>query len=160
MGVLSRKYKRPSDGGVNKIARFLGHMLQFGFKIPMQPGRRNILMRRAYLHRGLVLLIFILILADLALPQRCCEELNFPSEVTAATYFDNGLRVVLATDQTEQHPESPDPDIGCFCCCAHFLHSNIQSADFAAVKWPVTALAAPFLPSSPPQDRYRPPRSA
>jgi hypothetical protein len=121
------------------------------------------LMKRVYLHRGLVILLLILISADLALPQRCCNDLECGAEVglVASAGVAEGLALAGPEDsQGKHHSESKLAENGCFCCCAHIIQSNVFSADIPVVKWRQTAPAASSLPLSPPRDKFHPPRSA
>jgi hypothetical protein len=123
---------------------------------------RKIIKRRSYLHRGVVLLILILIYADLALPQVCCEELNCTSDAGAAVpsagITEKDILGAAPTDRREPHSETPKSEMGCFCCCAHFLLKSVLTADIVAFKWRQVALSIPFLPSPPPKDQFHPPR--
>lgn len=122
------------------------------------------LARRRYLHQVVVLLLLLLIFTDLALPQVCCDELNYESGVGAAVYpADVWEKEVLANppkDHREQRPGTPNPENGCFCRCAHILLSSAQIADVAIVNRTPVVLSVHFLPMSPPKDQFHPPRSA
>lgn len=123
----------------------------------------KLLMKRGYLQRGLVLLLLILIFADLALPERCCEDLECVSEVgvvASAGVAKCADLVAPDNSQGKHHSESLPTENGCFCCCAHILQSNVFSADILAVEWQQTAPIISPLPSSPPSDKFHPPRLA
>jgi hypothetical protein len=81
----------------------------------------------------------------------------------AASFADNGEKDVLANhpnDHRERRSETPNSESGCFCCCPHVLHSSVQIADVAVVMRAPLALSIHFLPTSPPKDKFHPPRSA
>jgi hypothetical protein len=121
------------------------------------------LMKRGYVHRGLAVLFLILIFADLALPQRCCEDLDCEAEAgaVASTGVEKDVSLVAPDDSQEKHhSESLPAEKGCFCCCAHILQSNVFSADIPVVEWRQIAPNASSLPLSPPGDKFHPPRSA
>src|SRR6266542_1689854 len=120
------------------------------------------LMKRGYLHRGLAVLFLILIFADLALPQRCCDDLECGAEAgaIASTGVAKGAPLVAPDDsQGKHHSESATAEKGCFCCCAHILQSNVFSADIPAVEWRQSTPTVSPLPLSPPGDKFHPPRS-
>ena len=164
--TVSVKYRHFADNRQPAVgfARFPRYMLRYGLEITMRLTRQNMLTGRRYLRRGVSLILLFLIFTDLALPQVCCDELNCESGVGSAAYSaDSGEKEVLANpldDHRDQHPETPSPKSGCFCCCAHVLLSSAQNADVAIVKRTPVALSAHFLPTSPPKDQFHPPRSA
>src|SRR5262245_49902956 len=92
--------------------------------------QRNILIRQRYLHHGVVFLIVFLIFSDLALPQVCCEDLNCATDIGSVSLsVDNCEEDVLAAspiDQRDHHSERSKSETGCYCCCAHFLHTCVQ----------------------------------
>ena len=123
----------------------------------------KMLMKRGYLHRGLVLLFLILIFADLALPERCCDDLRCGSEAGAVASRGVAKGAALAApddSQGKHHSESLPAENGCFCCCAHILQSNVFSADIPAVECQQPAPTVFPLPLSPPGDKFHPPRLA
>jgi hypothetical protein len=125
---------------------------------------RNILIGLGYRHRGVVLLLLLLILADLALPQVCRDELNCASGAVAVLPSAGGAEKDILdgppTGQQEQQPETPNSESGCSCCCAHILHSSVRIIDVATGVRPPVPLSVHFLPMSPPKDQFHPPRSA
>lgn len=149
---------------VGEFVPFQHLVVRLNHIIKMRSIRRQILTERGCLHRGTVLLLLLLIFADLAGPQRCCGELTFLSGAGATTSIsDGGVKSVLAvapTGQQQQHPETSELERGCFCCCAHILHTSAHVAEIPVVRWSPTALTIPFLLLSPPKDLFHPPRSA
>lgn len=169
-GVEALQGKTCCDGGsvievcAGEFVPFQHLVVGLNPNITMRSIRRKILTERGCLHRGVVILLLALIFADLALPQLCCDELNCSTgdNGVTASLSDGGEMNALAapTDQQEQLPETPKSEKGCFCCCAHILHSSVHVADIPVVRWSPTALTIPFLLSSPPKDLFHPPRSA
>jgi len=157
-------YEKIAVMDVDKFVPFRHFVVRLNPNITMRSIRRKILTERGCLHRGVAILLLVLIFADLALPQLCCDELNCSTEDNGATasLSDGGEKDALAapTDQQEQHPETPKSEKGCFCCCAHILHSSVHIAGIPVVRWLPLALPFPTLPSSPPQDQFHPPRAA
>jgi hypothetical protein len=139
-------------------------VVRSNLNITMRSIWQKMLTERGYLHRGVVLLLLLLIFADLAGPQRCCGELTLPSSFSATIPISDGgeMSVFSATpaDQQRPQPETPESERGCFCCCAHILHSSVHIADIPAVRWSPVALSVVSVPSSPPKNLFHPPRLA
>jgi hypothetical protein len=157
---LQRTYGTATD----EFAHFLRYVLRYVPVIAMRSIRRNMLTGRRRLHDGVILVLLLLIFADLALPQVCCDEVKCDSGACAAASFvDNGEMDVGAdhsNDHRERSSETPNSESGCICCCPHILHSSVQIVDVAAVMRAPLALSIYFLPTSPPKDQFHPPRSA
>jgi hypothetical protein len=146
-----------------EFARFQNCVLRYGPGTAMRSILRNMLIGRGSLHRGVVILLLPMILADLALPQVCRDELNCASGAVAVIPSPGGAEKDVLdgplTGQQEQQPETPNSESGCFCCCAHILHSGVRIVDVATGKRPPIPLSVHFLPMSPPKDQFHPPRS-
>jgi hypothetical protein len=96
-------------------------VVRSNLNITMRSIWQKMLTERGYLHRGVVLLLLLLIFADLAGPQRCCGELTLPSSFSATIPISDGgeMSVFSATpaDQQRPQPETPESERGCFCSC-------------------------------------------
>jgi hypothetical protein len=148
----------------DQFADILRYVLRYAPNTAMRSIQRNMFTGRRRLHHLVVLLLIILIFADLALPQGCCDELKSESGAgVAASFVDCCEKDVLANhpiDHRERHSETPNSESGCFCCCPHILLSSFQIDDVAVVMRAPLALSIHFLPTSPPKDQFHPPRSA
>jgi hypothetical protein len=117
------------------------------------------------------LLLLVFALLDITSGEPCGDELEGLGEVCvswsdASAVFDPATKQqgdykiaspdALSQKSSDNHSHCEE----CFCCCAHILPSRIFKAEprcqesALAISFPV------FLPSSPPQDTFRPPRFA
>jgi hypothetical protein len=91
----------------------------------------NKLLHITLLHRGVALLFFILIFADIASPELCCEELNDISgsgsnytSIQSLNSNPSSSFINSTHSEQDEHSKCRSSDEGCFCCCAHFIVSK------------------------------------
>lgn len=119
-----------------------------------------------YLYRVVVVLLLILIFADIALPQVCCEEgtelcsdkLDLQMFVSNESLSNYSVADYSPTHKDEHSSCVPNND-GCFCCCAHFLIGKGLLLTTPFVNPPLavkTVLVT--LPSPPITTIFHPPR--
>jgi hypothetical protein len=135
-------------------------MIRFSITHVYQLNPQKYFSKRGYWHQSLALLLFVLIGADLMLPQVCCEEWKETSDESVVRLFalDNHP---LNSDTSQPDPcsDGTSNQQGCFCCCGHILQSNnffggILNSQLSGIEF-----KSPFVPSSPPHDMFHPPRS-
>jgi hypothetical protein len=122
------------------------------------------LMRQNYLQRGIVTLLFVLILVDVASPQFCCEESKElcarETDSIIVCINDNSAIVITTTadHSKDEHSQPASNDEGCFCCCAHFLVSFGPGMIKPKFEFQLTDSDNNFLPFPPRKNLFHPPR--
>jgi hypothetical protein len=121
-------------------------------------------LKQSYLGRGVALFFILFTFADLSIPQLCCEELNGcsrPNPSLAGSYNQSDeLRLSAASSQPQQNESknTEESDEDCFCCCAHIVPGSHFTLALLELKSPVTNPGDHFLPTSPPDAQFHPPR--
>ena len=132
-------------------------------------GYFNNLLKPGYLHRGIAIFFLLFTLMDIMLPQYCEEEMAFSSAAETIIISDhhnnnaiNNDAVIESTrsDTDPAVPASPENEDCCFCCCAHVLPAKHFFVAEAFIIEIFSNLQDLFIPSSPPQSTYHPPRFA
>jgi hypothetical protein len=129
---------------------------------------RKGLLGRQYLHRGIVFIFFLLMLADLASPQNCGEDVwgllkagSSQASVQASTVFGSEAFFISADIQKQQSSSDSDSapaEDDCFCCCSHILPGAIFHVDEPSFAPSVSEPAVTALPIAPSQSAFHPPR--
>ena len=127
----------------------------------------NKLLHINLLHRGVALLFFILIFADIASPELCCEELNDISSSDSSYTFiqssnnpHHSITADIHSQKKDEHSKCASSDDGYFCCCAHFIVSRNLFISIQLFEQPNDALVYSSLPIPPHRSMFHPPRSA
>ena len=124
----------------------------------MSPVRQN------YLTRGVAVFFVLFAFADLLVPQLCSEELggrSLPSSsATSSSNNSDELSLSVASDrsQQEQSKDSKHSDEDCFCCCSHIVPSSHFTVALLELNSIVINPPDHFLPTSPPNTPFHPPR--
>ena len=128
----------------------------------------KVLLERRYLHRGLVLLFFIMTLADIASPQNCGEDVwgllkASPSQSSVQAPADFGREAAFISADPQQPQPSSDSDSApadddCICCCSHILPGVVFHVDEPELAPSLSEPTATTLPTAPPQSAFHPPR--
>ena len=136
-------------------------------RLNKEQGRQR---RHDYFVRGIALYFILFTFGDIALPQIFCREEPgcLLTERSASVRTSDGTKneaVAVSRQSDDSQPSAPSDQApheeDCFCCCGHivlvaiFADSNALSAE--SLLFPVHQ---DRLPTSPPQNQYRPPRSA
>ena len=126
------------------------------------------LLGRRYLHRGLVLIFFVMTLADIASPQNCGEDVwgllkaaSPQSSVQTPADFGPEAARISADSQQQQPASDPDSapaDDDCICCCSHILPGVIFHVDEPDLAPSLNEPTVTTLPTAPPQSAFHPPR--
>ena len=127
-------------------------------------------MRQTRFHRIVGILLVILALSDISLCNPCEEELNCPdavsvsfsdlsSTVKSRVLSDSDNVKIVSTDSSKNSENHRISCIDCF-CCVQVLPSEAIPFDCAVERQILIDFTISFLPSSPSQDTYHPPRFA
>lgn len=122
------------------------------------------LVKQSYLGRAVALFFILFAFADLSVPQLCCEELGGSSLPSASLASSNNqsdeLSLSLASGRPQQNPSknTEESDEDCFCCCSHIVPGSHFNVALLEMKSAVTNPADNFLPTSPPDAQFHPPR--
>ena len=121
-----------------------------------------------YLRRGIVLIFFVMTLADIASPQNCGEDIwrllkAGPAQVSvqASDDFSPAASFISADIQKQQPPSDSDSapaEDDCFCCCSHVLPGVFFHVDDPGFAPSVSEPTITALPTAPPQIAFHPPR--
>lgn len=122
------------------------------------------LLKQSYLGRAVALFFILFTFADLSVPQLCCEELggsSLPSASLASSYNQSDELSLSAASGQPRHNQSQnteESDEDCFCCCSHIVPGSHYNVALLELNTPVTNPAERFLPTSPPDTPFHPPR--
>jgi hypothetical protein len=103
-----------------------------------------------------------LMIVDIALPQRCKDELGMLATNGYAhpTTDETDKSFVIAENhsQPESSSEQNCTEEDCFCCCSHIVPASHVTFPPLIDEPQVTEAAIAHLPSSPPHGLFHPPR--
>ena len=122
------------------------------------------LVKESYLGRGVALFFILFTFTDLSVPQLCREELGGHALPSASLASSNNqsdelsLSVASRQPQQQQSESSEHAYEDCFCCCSHIVPGSHFRVALLELKSPVTNPADLFLPTSPPDTPFHPPR--
>ncbi|MEW6732411.1 MAG: hypothetical protein AB1489_13870 [Acidobacteriota bacterium] len=120
----------------------------------------NLLMR-GRLQRGIALFFFLFAFVDLMLCAPCNELLENFTAVSSNNFdlLSSENYFLVSASQSEDDGKPLDhSEEECFCCCSHLLASKNFFINAFDVIQPTSSVGNSWLPSSPPQTTFHPPR--